>query len=262
MATRLLKQDETDLARKVFQDKLPYGKIYIANFFLPGNTNVPVTLAGGLNPVPLTFRIVFTIYWGEVIYNGSAAQIDPVTLIHELTHVWQGHHDKNVLSYMAESAISQGKAIWHTGDRNNAYHYDKSKYHNWSDYNVEQQANIVEDWFNPGEGNQSTSDPRYPYIANNIRAGNQSATYSPPAAAAAPTLPAGAWADIKEAQEALFNLGYLTDRKYIDGFMGTITRKALWKFQERNGLVPPDGILGPKTRSKLKQPLNTLKRAP
>ncbi|MBC7911970.1 MAG: hypothetical protein H7Y30_15790, partial [Pyrinomonadaceae bacterium] len=74
MATRLLKPDEIKLAREVFRDRLPYGKIYIANFFLPRNQGVPVTLAGVLNPVPLTFRLVYTIYWGEAIYRGSAAQ--------------------------------------------------------------------------------------------------------------------------------------------------------------------------------------------
>ena len=32
---RPLNQDEEALARQVFQDQLPYGKIHIANFFLP-----------------------------------------------------------------------------------------------------------------------------------------------------------------------------------------------------------------------------------
>lgn len=186
MVTRLLKPDEIKLAREVFRDSLPYGKIYIANFFLPRNHGVPVTLAGALNPVPLTFRLVYTIYWGEAIYRGSAAQVAPVTLIHELTHVWQGHHGRNMLAYMAQSVFAQGQAKWRTGNRNNAYPYDQSSYRNWNEYNVEQQASIVEDWFDPdvknGGGNQSVSDPRYPYISENIRAGNRSATYAPPAA--------------------------------------------------------------------------------
>ncbi|MBC7910899.1 MAG: hypothetical protein H7Y30_10395, partial [Pyrinomonadaceae bacterium] len=163
---------------------------------------VPVTLAGVLNPVPLTFRLVYTIYWGEAIYRESAAQVDPVTLIHELTHVWQGHHGWNTMAYMAQSVMAQGQAMWRTGNRNNAYPYDQSSYRNWNEYNVEQQASIVEDWFNPnvkkGGGNQSVSDPRYPYITENIRAGKRSATYVPLAAA-----------DHKEQPECLHPISFL-----------------------------------------------------
>lgn len=186
MATRLLKPDEVKLARSVFQDSLPYDKIYIANFFLPGNRGVPVTLAGLLNPVPLTFRLVYTIYWGKAIYRRSAARVDSVTLIHELTHVWQGHHDRLTLTYMAGSVWAQCQAKWRTGNRNHAYVYDRKSYRNWNEYNVEQQASIVEDWFDPdvkkGGGNQSASDPRYPYISDNIRAGRRSAPYALPPA--------------------------------------------------------------------------------
>jgi Putative peptidoglycan-binding domain-containing protein len=263
MNIRPLKPDEISLAQKVFQNELPYDKVYIADKFLPGNTvpvtvAMPVAVAGKFNPiVKVHTGIVFVIYWGDVIYHGSAASIEPATLIHELTHVWQGSHDKNKLAYMAESLIAQGKAIWDSGDRNKAYVYDKTNYRNWKEYNVEQQANIVGDWFDPNDGNQSITDLRYPYISDNIRKGNPSANYAPPT-----PLLHGAHAEIKEAQEVLFNLGYLTDKKYIDGFMGPKTKKALWSFQERNGLIPPDGILGPNTRNKLKELPHTLRRAP
>lgn len=253
LAVRLLKPDELKLAKQVFDKELPYTHIYIANRFLPGN-DVPVTIAA----IDLNFSVQFTIFWGEIVYNGSAATIEPATLIHELTHVWQGHHDKIALSYMLESMISQGLSIWHTGNRNNAYTYDKTKYHNWSEYNVEQQASIVGDWFDPTDGNQSQTDPRYPYITDNIRAGSTSAKYVLPLTPPSSSLPAGAHPEIKAAQEVLFNLKYLTDRKYIDGYMGPRTKTALRHFQERNGLHR-DGLLGPHTLIKLNQPLHLLK---
>jgi hypothetical protein len=256
LAVRLLKPDELKLAFQVFEKELPYPRISIANRFLPGN-DVPVTIAA-INTID--FSVAFTIFWGEIVYTGSAAQIEPATLIHELTHVWQGHHDKVALSYMVESMIAQGLSIWHTGNRNNAYTYDKTNYHNWKEYNVEQQASLVGDWFDPKHGNQSKIDPRYPYITDNIRAGSTSATYVLPPALPPPPLPAGAWPEIKAAQEVLFKLKYLTDRKYIDGYMGPGTKTALKHFQERNGL-PHDGLLGPNTLFKLNQPPHLLKGA-
>ncbi|MBV9210826.1 MAG: peptidoglycan-binding protein [Acidobacteria bacterium] len=254
LATRLLKPDELKLAALVFDKQLPYTHTFIANRFMPFN-NVPVTVAT-INQ--LTYQVDFIIFWGEIIYNGSAAASEPETLIHELTHVWQGHHDKVALSYMVESMIAQGKAIWNHGNRNKAYTYDKTNYHNWSEYNVEQQASLVGDWFDARDGNQSKTDPRYPYITDNIRAGSISAKYVLPPAPPQQSLPAGAWPEIKAAQEVLFNLKYLTDRKYIDGYMGPKTKTALKHFQKRNGLND-DGLLGPHTLMKLNQPLHLLK---
>ncbi|MBA2340752.1 MAG: hypothetical protein H0V88_10180, partial [Pyrinomonadaceae bacterium] len=44
---RPLTVGEEALAREVFLDQLPYRRIFIADFFLPGNKGVPVTLAAG-----------------------------------------------------------------------------------------------------------------------------------------------------------------------------------------------------------------------
>ena len=45
MPSRLLKQSEIDLARQVFLDQVPYNKVHIASYYLPGNQGVPVTMA-------------------------------------------------------------------------------------------------------------------------------------------------------------------------------------------------------------------------
>jgi hypothetical protein len=110
---------------------------------------------------------------------------DKSTLIHELTHVWQGHHDRGAWDYVAKSLYVQGKY----GEK--AYAYDKSNYKDWDTYNVEQQAQIVEDWYGVASAGQQADamirlpdgsldrrhddtldgedDPRYKYIVENIR---------------------------------------------------------------------------------------------
>ncbi len=82
-------------------------------------------------------------------------------------------------------------------------------------------------------------------------------------AAAQAQHPPGYSAEIAAYQEVLFALGYLTDRKYVDGFTGGHTRRAVIAFQTRNGLKPDGDLGGPnsRTRAKLAQDPATLRRA-
>jgi hypothetical protein len=154
MASRLLTDAEIEFARQVFQDKLPYKKIHIAGYYLPGNQNVPVTLASVGSLIATRARRNYTIYFGPDAYNdGAHAPATAAVFIHELTHVWQGHYRKHSWEYMVDSMLAQG----HAGGR-------------WDDYNVEQQANIVEDWFSDGMKTDA-NDKLYPYIRDHIRAG-------------------------------------------------------------------------------------------
>lgn len=64
-------------------------------------------------------------------------------LIHEMTHVWQGEKAFFSISYVLRSCFHQilkGKK---------AYSYELGK--NWRKYSVEQQAQIIEDWFRSGK---------------------------------------------------------------------------------------------------------------
>lgn len=169
LTSRPINGDEEALARQVFEDQLPYDSISIANFYLPGNEGTPVTVASGAAVIPVKSLTDYTIYFGpEVFRDGAHAARSRNTFIHEMTHVWQGHHSAFSWEYMVESMISQGRAIIMHGDRDKAYEYDPEHLRAWKSYNVEQQANIVEDWF---KGGMSASDPRFVYIADNIRAG-------------------------------------------------------------------------------------------
>jgi hypothetical protein len=277
MKARLLSPGERNTVYPVFQNTIPYNRVLIADFYLPGNQGVAVTVAG--NPMPNLlaalpgFRrlTIFVIFWGREVFNRGADVMFPNTLVHELTHVWQGHNHIFYQRYMVESLIVQGVAVMTHGDRNVAYRYDGRPLGEWSSYNVEQQANIVSDWYSSdtgrGGGNQSTSDPRYFYIQNNIRKSAPRAGGVPSVQAAAAAgaqaglaLPPGASAEVYAYQSLLFDLGYLTDRKYVDGYTGGHTRRAVIAFQRRNGL-PPDGNVGRDTWNKLRQPINTLRRA-
>jgi Putative peptidoglycan binding domain len=241
----------------VFKTSLAYDSVFIADYFLPGNT-VPVTVQHPITkPMPITHIPIitgyyFVIYWGVDAYRqGADSGKDiygaslPNTLIHELTHVWQGHHGFP-FAYMVKSMLAQGKAIAQHWNRNEAYDYDKTIYKNWRDYNVEQQGNIVEDWFNPKEGKQSASDPRFPYIEKVIRAVNPKADYVSPVQTNVMVVGDPV---VFEAQTILVKWGY---KITVDGQYGNITRNAVSDFQKNNGLKS-DGDLGPKTIAKLRQ---------
>ena len=166
MASRPLKPSEVEFARQVFEDQVPYNKVHLASYFLPGNDGVPVTLASVSSIIPVRAMRSYTIYFGPEVFRDGADQRKPDTFIHELTHVWQGYHSGLGWEYMVESMIAQGHAVITQGDRNRAYDYKPGE--PWDSYNVEQQALLVQDWFRNG---MRTDDERYTYIVNNIRAG-------------------------------------------------------------------------------------------
>lgn len=273
MRARALSTGERNKAYPVFRDTIPYSNILIADFPLRSG----FITTGAMNATPNLIATipwirrnltVFIIFWNEAVYREGADVRDPATLIHELTHVWQGTNNVFYQSYMVESIWGQVKSIVNHGDSRatgDAYYYDDQNLQRWSDYNPEQQAKIVEHWYRNtllrGNTIAPDSDRRYFYVENVIRRRTPREQGVPPAAQPQQTsLPPGAHQDVLEAQEVLFALGYLTDRKYVDGYTGRRTSDALRAFQRRNRL-PVDGILGSNTRARLRQPLGTLVRA-
>lgn len=137
------------------------------------------------------------------------------TFIHEMTHVWQGQHSTYPREYMLKSGASQSKGVWSDvwdkglkdvvkdvwnrcplttwhDYRGRAYAFNMNEMgvNNFNDFNVEQQASIIESWYAPNAelnhlkvsipgGNMSTSDIRYPFITCNISAGLPNAQYIP-----------------------------------------------------------------------------------
>ena len=277
---RNLKQDEIVEVQSVFGQSVDLTNVFICR---------PVFTEAGVVTVAMNDEVTnvwkYEILWSTPVYTRSAVlENQQNTLIHEMTHVWQGQHGIYPSIYMAESGWAQlkhgvkdviDKGEWRGWDthRGNAYLYNMADIGaNWNQFNVEQQASIVESWYlaemdnrnvvgkNYGEGvycgGASVYDPRYPYIKDVILAGKPNESYK------AVTLPAGANADIKKFQEKLVQLGDL-EARFADGIIGgrgSRTRQAVTDFQKRNNLVP-DGDLGgqnSKTRAKLNLPLSQL----
>jgi hypothetical protein len=165
MPSRILKQSEVELARQVFEDQLPYGKVHIASYYLPGNDGVPVTLASVSSIIPVRSLRQYTIYFGPDVYrDGADAAGVRDTFIHELTHVWQSVHRDHPLDYIGDSLLNQLRY------RDAAYTLDPSKVGaaEWASFGAEQQAMIVENWYADG---MSEADKAFVYIRDHIRQG-------------------------------------------------------------------------------------------
>jgi hypothetical protein len=165
---RHLADGEIHLAMKVFEHTIFYNQVVISDglgwndreLTLP--TRVPVTLL--LNVPSSAGR--FVIHAGDGYYGMSKFAKDQSTLIHELTHVWQGQRESAAF-YAAIGLVTQ------LGD-DDPYKYDHDHlYPDWDLYNMEQQAQIVEDWFTDGrkEYNPDTDegDKRFYFIKAIIR---------------------------------------------------------------------------------------------
>jgi hypothetical protein len=162
---RPLRGPELALARTVFQGFLPYDDVLIGDH--TGLQGAPWTQWASFNKAMTEKYILHLGLAGFADASSSATTSYGVireTFIHELTHVWQGSHSFIHGLYQARSLACQAWALITTFDRDNAYQYAAGA--EWSSYNVEQQASIVEDWFSNGS---RTSDPLYRYISQNIR---------------------------------------------------------------------------------------------
>jgi hypothetical protein len=158
----LLTDAEKDLARKVFEETLPYGAIYLSN---------------GLGLQQRAYTIPHPLHLGSyVIHIGPDAfpdatnssivvlgQSADAVFIHEMTHVWQGVNRRHAFDYILDSVYHQARL------GNDAYRLNQDDVgrKKWSEFNAEQQAMIVENWY---AGGMSESEAAFAYIKDNIRA--------------------------------------------------------------------------------------------
>jgi hypothetical protein len=162
---RPLEEKERLMALRVFGATLPFERILLCNDSGPNDR--PFTQAQ-------LSRNFYFLHVGAKIFNdatstaawtrfhdGTVRERFCDVFIHELTHVWQGVYRPGGL--LCRSTFHQLKH----GNGLEVYVYDLGA--TWACYTVEQQAQIVEDWFNPRIGNESPSDARYRYIIENIR---------------------------------------------------------------------------------------------
>ena len=155
MAARALSKAERLEATKVFQTTVPLDKVALTGSLGIGDR--PYTLP---NPWPWDWES-WDINWGTDSYwqqrMAKHGAIDYwQTLMHELTHVWQGHNGAFPVGYVFNS-------VWHQIVDSDAYAYTPGQ--SWGSYNVEQQASIVEDWYANG---CRRDDARFPYIRDHV----------------------------------------------------------------------------------------------
>jgi len=168
---RNLAAKEETIARSVFQNTVPYSQVLVSDGLGGGNrpftvpTNMPVHV-----PAYVNFNVKggkYVIHAGDGYLGMSLNDEDKKTLIHELTHVWQGENDTSwswayALFSLKDQALSD-----------DAYAYDHRWLKSWSDYGPEQQAQIVEDWYADGMESfdpvMQTGDRRFYYIKKHIR---------------------------------------------------------------------------------------------
>ncbi len=208
-----LHAEEIELAKEVFEDTLPYDRIFISN---SKNQTQGITVSTRANRK----KAKYLLLWSDAYKTNIAESTEPMkqTFIHELVHVWQGQYSGiSSMSYMRQSAWHQfsygvkdifkdgfGSGSKRIGEmfkkglvkewgihRNHAYSFELEEIgKDFKDFNVEQQALIIESWYAKKsfvlneieyvEGLQSEDDTRFPYVRDCIRMGNPNAQYSFP----------------------------------------------------------------------------------
>lgn len=172
---RVMNGAEYKIVSRVFGDTLPYKfRIWITNAAgMNGRAfTIPTSLVATILAMPVTgflggviggyvasaLNLAYLINVGDAYDNLSGS--NQKLLVHETAHVWQGKNSTFSQSYVYNSIISQ-----HLKGQG-AYTYTAGQ--DWSTYNVEQQASIVEDWFAQGE---NESGNLFPYVKDYVREG-------------------------------------------------------------------------------------------
>ena len=131
---------------------------------LPNLARVMITDGLGYDDRPYTLQTgpLFQLNLGPDVYPNAvdkSKKFGSDTLdalfVHEMTHVWQYYHNYNVIL----------SSLW-ANTAGDGYACKAGK--PWDDYNVEQQATLVEEWYELG---MSNADSRFVYIDKIIRAG-------------------------------------------------------------------------------------------
>jgi hypothetical protein len=133
MTSRPLTKGEIALARTVFGDSIEYGTVYVSDSKFTGFHPEGVAMAPNGNLfMPGCYS---DDYSAERVYTQSL-------FIHEMTHVWQ--YQNKVLAPMVEAIKLNVKFAFNYLA---AYNYTLDGKKDLVDYNMEQQASIVQDWF-------------------------------------------------------------------------------------------------------------------
>lgn len=135
MALRPLTKGEIALARTVFGDSIDYAAVYVSDQKFGGMDFLPEGTAMAPNGNLFMPGCYHDDYAQESVLRQSL-------FIHEMTHVWQ--YQNKVLAPIIEAAKLNVK---HKFNYMAAYNYTLDEKKDLLDYNMEQQASIVQDYF-------------------------------------------------------------------------------------------------------------------
>jgi hypothetical protein len=163
---RPLNAAEIALAQEVFGSTLPYDNIQLTDFCGLGGRAFTAPGVDGKTYCNLGKAFNNTLGTATSAYPNSGE-----LLIHELTHAWQIAHNSFIPGFVCSGIVNQTNYVM--GD--DVYVYGPPG-PPWSTFNLEQQAQIVNQWF-AGDGNQNGTSkdihgPYGQYISGNILAGS------------------------------------------------------------------------------------------
>jgi hypothetical protein len=164
--------------RDLTEDEYNFANNHVFNGTLPPRSQIVLTDTIG----PGNRAFTFPRFDGKITVNmGNQGFTDPINyeldrrkpgevFMHELTHAWQIQHTTMDLRLLSDALMS--KICEATG--NNPYEYGPAG-PAYDSFNLEQQAQIVEDWFtgknSPTSKAEDSNSPYFTYIQNNIRLG-------------------------------------------------------------------------------------------
>jgi hypothetical protein len=169
--------NEVAFANKVFQGRIPVDRIVLTNMLGMGRR--PFTIPSVGSTILVNLGAGFddpTNYTGKGDADKDKAakpQAAGQLFIHELTHAWQIANTFFLPGLMCGGILNQATTI---GGNMDVYKYTAAD-RAFRDFNLEQQASIVDDWFGDGGdpqkdfGHMSEKSPFFRYIRDNIRTG-------------------------------------------------------------------------------------------
>lgn len=173
---RGLSGPEIEFARQVFGDTIPYDRVILSD--LVGIGGRPFTVPGVDGSIIVNIGVRGAYDNPTTDANPNDCRNRPGQLfIHELTHAWQIANG-SLEGFVCDAAI-ETKVGEVTAGKSQMYSYGSADGDWGSDFNMEQQATLVEEWFGgtnckgasqPGPRRaMDPNDPYFHYIAGNIR---------------------------------------------------------------------------------------------
>jgi hypothetical protein len=184
--SKALQQDAIDFARRVFGDTIPYDRIICTNISHDGDRKFTIPDIEG----SILLNLGDDAYDSPTTYANGRYATPGQVFIHEMTHAWQIANASFVPGFVCDALEHLNHYSYYIGnDRKTDTDWLKS----WGDWYVEQQAEIVDDWFGQNtvgwydpkksmpenlakldgmlNSGDALNDPAFHYIRDNIRAG-------------------------------------------------------------------------------------------